>query len=115
MNRTGPEWAGPLALYVTQHSETKPVFASSLVRTSSRWAVVWALAGGSSTCTHPTMPYAGLRASIAHVTGVPVSTDTMTTAGLVLAAVVLLVTLVAAMLGGAVGRHYHARVDKAAW
>ena len=46
---------------------------------------------------------------------VPVSTDTMTTAGLVMAAVVLLVTLVAAMLGGAVGRHYHARVDKAAF
>ena len=46
---------------------------------------------------------------------VPVSTDTMTTAGLVVAAVVLLVTLVAAMLGGAVGRHYHARVDKAAF
>ena len=32
-----------------------------------------------------------------------------------MAAVVLLVTLVAAMLGGAVGRHYHARVDKAAF
>jgi hypothetical protein len=46
---------------------------------------------------------------------VPVSTDTMTTAGLVMAAVVLLVTLLAAMAGGAVGRHYHARVDKAAW
>jgi hypothetical protein len=46
---------------------------------------------------------------------VPVSTDTMTTAGLVMAGVVLLVTLVTAMLGGAVGRHYHARVDKAGW
>jgi hypothetical protein len=46
---------------------------------------------------------------------VPVSTDTMTTAGLVMAGLVLLVTLVTAMLGGAVGRHYHARVDKAGW
>jgi hypothetical protein len=46
---------------------------------------------------------------------VPVSTDTMTTAGLVMAGVVLLVTLVTAMLGGAVGRHYHVRVDKAGW
>jgi hypothetical protein len=46
---------------------------------------------------------------------VPVSTDTMTTAGLVMAGLVLLVTLVTAMVGGAVGRHYHARVDKAGW
>ena len=46
---------------------------------------------------------------------VPVSADTMTTAGLVMAGLVLLVTLVTAMLGGAVGRHYHARVDKAGW
>jgi hypothetical protein len=46
---------------------------------------------------------------------VPVSTDTMTTAGLVMAGLTLLVTLVTAMFGGAVGRHYHARVDKAGW
>ncbi|RYU13413.1 hypothetical protein [Nocardioides iriomotensis] len=46
---------------------------------------------------------------------VPMSTDTMTTAGLVMAGLVLLVTLVTAMFGGAVGRHYHARVDKAGW
>lgn len=46
---------------------------------------------------------------------VPMSTDTMTTAGLVMAALVLLATLVTAMLGGGVGRHYHARVDKAGW
>ncbi len=44
---------------------------------------------------------------------VPLSTEDMTTGGLVLAGVLLLVTLVAAMLGGGVGRHYHARVDRA--
>ena len=46
---------------------------------------------------------------------VPTSTETLTTTGLVLGAVVLLVTLVTSMLGGGVGRHYHARVDRAGW
>jgi hypothetical protein len=44
---------------------------------------------------------------------VPLSSDALTTSGIVLAAVLLLGTLVAAMLGGGVGRHYHARVDRA--
>ena len=44
---------------------------------------------------------------------VPLSTDTMTTGGLVLAALMLLGTLVAALVGGGVGRRYHARVDRA--
>lgn len=46
---------------------------------------------------------------------VPATGDAVTTAGLVLAAVLLVVTLGAAMAGGAVGRHYHTRVDKAGW
>ncbi|MGA9747089.1 MAG: hypothetical protein WBQ50_06510 [Nocardioides sp.] len=45
---------------------------------------------------------------------VPLSTEDMTTGGLALAGVVLLSTLIAAMLGGGVGRHYHAKVDRAA-
>ncbi len=43
---------------------------------------------------------------------IPLSTDEMTTGGVVLAAVLLLGTLLAALAGGAVGRHYHARVDR---
>jgi hypothetical protein len=43
---------------------------------------------------------------------IPLSTDTMTTGGVVLAAVLLIGTLLAALAGGSVGRHYHARVDR---
>ena len=43
---------------------------------------------------------------------IPLSTDAMTTGGVVLAAVLLLGTLLAALAGGSVGRHYHARVDR---
>jgi hypothetical protein len=43
---------------------------------------------------------------------IPLSTDEMTTGGVVLAAVLLLGTLLAALAGGSVGRHYHARVDR---
>ena len=43
---------------------------------------------------------------------VPLSTDTMTTGGIVVAAIYLAVTLLAAMAGAGVGRHYHARVDR---
>lgn len=43
---------------------------------------------------------------------VPLSTDTLTTGGIILAAVLLIGTLLAAMAGGGVGRHYHARVDR---
>lgn len=43
---------------------------------------------------------------------IPLSTDTMTTGGVVLAVVLLLGTLLAALAGGSVGRHYHARVDR---
>jgi hypothetical protein len=43
---------------------------------------------------------------------IPLSTDTMTTGGVVLAAVLLLGTLLAALAGSSVGRHYHARVDR---
>jgi hypothetical protein len=46
---------------------------------------------------------------------VPLSTDTMTTGGVVLAVVLLLGTLLAALAGGGVGRHYHARVDRAGY
>ena len=44
---------------------------------------------------------------------VPLSTDTITTGGVVLAAALLLGTLLTALAGGGVGRHYHARVDRA--
>ena len=46
---------------------------------------------------------------------IPLSTETMTTGGVVLAAVLLLGTLLAALAGGGVGRHYHARVDRAGY
>ena len=46
---------------------------------------------------------------------IPLSTDTMTTGGVILAAVLLLGTLLAALAGGGVGRHYHARVDRAGY
>ncbi|NUS51747.1 MAG: hypothetical protein HOQ22_12005 [Nocardioidaceae bacterium] len=45
----------------------------------------------------------------------PVSTDSLTTTGIVAAVVVLAGTLIAAMAGGSVGTHYHRRVDKAGW
>ncbi len=44
----------------------------------------------------------------------PVSTDQAGLGGIIAVVVVLVVTLLAAMTGGKVGRHYHTRVDKAA-
>jgi hypothetical protein len=46
---------------------------------------------------------------------IPVSTDQIGWGALITAAAVLLLTLLAAVLGGKVGHHYHDRVDKAAW
>ncbi len=46
---------------------------------------------------------------------IPVSTSTLTTQEIIAAAVVLLATLVAALVGGSVGTHYHRRVDRAGW
>ena len=43
----------------------------------------------------------------------PIPTDQVTTGGVVTALVVLVVTPLAAMLGGGVGRRYHAKVDRA--
>jgi len=43
----------------------------------------------------------------------PVSTDALSTGGVIAAIAVLVGTLVAALLGGSVGTHYHRRVDKA--
>ncbi len=45
----------------------------------------------------------------------PVSSDSLTTGGIIAAVVVLAGTLLAALLGGSVGTHYHRRVDKAGW
>lgn len=45
---------------------------------------------------------------------IPVPTDSLTAAGLVTAGVLVIGTLLAAMLGGKVGRRYHHRVDRAA-
>ena len=45
---------------------------------------------------------------------IPVPTDQVGWGGLITAAAVVLVTLLAAMAGGKVGRHYHTRVDRAA-
>jgi cytochrome bd-type quinol oxidase subunit 2 len=42
----------------------------------------------------------------------PIPTDQVTTGGVVTAVVVLAVTAVAAMVGGGVGRRYHAKVDR---
>jgi hypothetical protein len=45
----------------------------------------------------------------------PVSSDAVSTGGIIAAIVVLVGTLVAALLGGSVGTHYHRRVDRAGW
>jgi membrane protease YdiL (CAAX protease family) len=45
----------------------------------------------------------------------PISTSSLTTGGIVAAVLVLAGTLVAALLGGSVGTHYHRRVDRAGW
>lgn len=45
---------------------------------------------------------------------IPIPTDQVTVGGAITAAVVLLGTLLAAILGGKVGRRYHDRVDRAA-
>jgi len=45
----------------------------------------------------------------------PISSDSLTTGGVIAAVVVLAGTLVAALAGGSVGTHYHRRVDKAGW
>lgn len=44
---------------------------------------------------------------------IPFSTDTLTFGGIALAGALLLGTLLAALAGGSVGRHYHTRVDRA--
>ena len=46
---------------------------------------------------------------------IPIPTDQVTLGGIVTAIVVLLTTLLAAIAGGAVGRRYHTRVDRAAY
>jgi hypothetical protein len=45
---------------------------------------------------------------------IPIPTDQVTLGGIITAIVVVLGTLLAAVLGGKVGRRYHARVDRAA-
>jgi hypothetical protein len=45
---------------------------------------------------------------------IPIPTDNVTLGGIVTGVIVLLGTLLAAILGGAVGRRYHSRVDRAA-
>jgi hypothetical protein len=45
----------------------------------------------------------------------PISSDALTTGGIIAALVVLAGTLLAALAGGSVGTHYHRRVDKAGW
>ena len=46
---------------------------------------------------------------------IPFPVDQATTAGIVTVVVVLVTTLLAAMLGGKIGRRYHSRVDRAAY
>ncbi len=43
----------------------------------------------------------------------PISTDEASTGGIIAVVAVLVVTLLAAVLGGKIGNHYHTRVDKA--
>jgi hypothetical protein len=45
----------------------------------------------------------------------PISGDALSTGGVIAAVAVLVGTLVAAILGGSVGTHYHRRVDKAGY
>jgi MFS family permease len=45
---------------------------------------------------------------------IPVSTDQLSTGGIVTAVAVLVLTLLAAMVGGAVGHRYHDKVDRVA-
>jgi len=44
---------------------------------------------------------------------IPIPTDQVTVAGVVTVVVVLVGTLLAAVLGGTIGRRYHSRVDRA--
>ena len=46
---------------------------------------------------------------------IPVSTDQLSTGGIITAVAVLVVSLLGAMLGGAVGHRYHDKVDRAAY
>lgn len=45
----------------------------------------------------------------------PISTDTLSLGGIIAAVAVLALTLIAALAGGAVGRRYHTRVDRAGY
>jgi amino acid transporter len=45
----------------------------------------------------------------------PISTDTLSTGGVIAAIAVLVLTLLAALAGGSVGRRYHTRVDRAGY
>jgi hypothetical protein len=45
----------------------------------------------------------------------PISTDSLTVAGVIAAVVVLAGTLIAALAGGALGTRYHRRVDRVGW
>jgi hypothetical protein len=45
----------------------------------------------------------------------PISTDTLSLGGIIAAVAVLVLTLVAALAGGSVGRRYHSRVDRAGY
>ena len=45
----------------------------------------------------------------------PVSSSALSTGAIIAALVVLVGTLVAALVGGSVGTHYHRRVDRAGW
>jgi amino acid transporter len=48
----------------------------------------------------------------AELPSIPVTTETLTTGGLILAGAVLLVTLLAAVIGGKSGQRYHRRIDE---
>jgi hypothetical protein len=50
-----------------------------------------------------------------NVPRIPIPTDQVTLGGIVTGIVVLLGTLLAAIAGGAIGRRYHSRVDRAAY
>ena len=45
----------------------------------------------------------------------PLSSEALSTGGLIAALTILVGTLIAAMAGGSVGTHYHRRVDRAGW
>jgi hypothetical protein len=74
------------------------------------WAIIIAVLLGIIGAIAGTQ--AGLAGQLSSVPQIPVSPSTLTTAGIISALAVLVVTLVGAILGGVAGMRYHRKVDR---